>query len=217
MSSARPHPQGLVAAYGLPLPLEVLYAQNVVGTRDLAALADAPVPTNAVEMPPRVRRAAGESYGPLDPDVEGWLSFRRDPRPWLVIHRTSTIDGEAVAARALLDPRLRPRGAAALRRVVDLLAAVDAAPRYGPGCCSTVVRAWADVEVLALSGVGVGMPARAAPPLAGLLAARLDRLGATVIVEDAPGREWLGALAESGARAADLDTIRSCIAEGVRL
>lgn len=209
-----PHPQGLIAAYGLPLPLDVLHSQNVVGAGDLAALCGTPVP--AVEMPPRVRRAADETHGPLDPDVEGWLGSRRDPRPWLVIHRPLGIEGEAVAARVLLDPRLRARGTVALRRVGDLLAAVDAAPRYGPGCCSTVVRAWAGVEVLALSGIGVGMPSRAASPLADLLAARLDRLSTTVIVETVSGRAWLGALAESGARASDVDAIRRCIAEGMR-
>lgn len=218
MTADAPAPLGMIATYGIPVPPDVIYAANTISAAEAAALRAATSPRGAaVELPALVRRAADAATDPLGPDVDEWLARPADSRPWLVIDAADARAGKVVAARVLTDPRLGARGKAALRGVDGLIADIDAAPLYGAGCRSTVVRAWTGIGVLALSGFGPAMPPRVAPALAELLTLRLESLTPTIIVETVPGRSWLGALASSGASPADIETIRRCIVDGLRL
>lgn len=205
----------VVMSDGAGVELGVIYRRNTITADEARRLSMAAMHPK-VEIPPRVRAAAEKAGGRMGPEVEKWLE-NSGCRPWLVINAADGLHGEAIAAQVLMDPRLGARGTAALRRVGDLLSKIDEAPRYGPACKSAVIRAWAKVDALGLTGFGRAMPTRALDPVVELLELRLDRLATTVIVETSPGREWAGALVRAGVPKGDVDRLTKVIAEGLGL
>lgn len=193
-----------------------VWASNVMSRDDILRLF--PAPTRAsrpVEAPERVLRQA-KAMGRLPDNVNEWLDLDPARRPWLVLRGDNALDLEANVVATLADPRCgRPHETAALRRATDLLAAHDAAPRYGPGNGGSVIAAWARVDALAIGGLGrEGPPPRCVPLLAELLERRLDACRCTILLETEPGRTWLGRLASDGASREDLRRITLAITAG---
>lgn len=196
--------------------IEEVWASNRMTRDEVARYFPAPVTApRCVEAPARVLREA-EGLTDLPDGLAGWGNADPANRPWLVILGSDAHDAEAVAVATLTKARCaRPSETAALRRVSDLLAQHDEAPRYGPGNGGSVMASWAKVDMLALSGIGCGYPtARAAPLLADLLERRLDDCRCTVVVETEPGRAWLGGLARRGVIPEILGRIKTAIATG---
>lgn len=193
-----------------------VWAENVMSREEIERFFPQPARgPRRVEAPERVlREAAG--FKDLPDSLAGWGDVDPANRPWLVILGSDAHDAEVIAAATLAKARCAyPSETAALRRVSDLLAEHDEAPRYGPGNGGSVMASWARIDVLALSGIGHGNPtARAAPLLAELLERRLDSCRCTVVVETEPGRAWLGGLAQRGVIPEILGRIKTAIATG---
>lgn len=196
--------------------IEEVWQSNRMTRDEVARYFPAPATgPRRVEAPKRVLREA-DGFRDLPDGLVDWGNDNPANRPWLVILGPDAHYAEVVAAATLAKARRAcPSETAALRRVSDLLAEHDEAPRYGPGNGGSVMASWTRIDVLALSGIGRGNPtARAAPLLADLLERRLDSCRCTVVVETEPGKAWLGGLARQGVAPEILERIKAVIATG---